>query len=324
MSSIDSVDSIDSDFYKKNQLISWEKGLLDGKFHIIHAISSEQGLAINKCTSPFVGDRFEKVVSKWDIMSGSLVSYSEGKGRGAFPTHLVLEIPYQNILGTHFADVCFPNHAGKSSLFCNFFGNLCGNKATGKLKRPYSLVDKINKGKQANGLYLETSYRILENFHDFIEGMEPDIHNEILIVCKPNILIIEDVPSTGEIKLKDIVYDVDNASFKNIKKDVLTIKKIAVANDLKTVTFIFNNKRIIPFEKKHICIYDEIRKIFGAPIYSSFKKRLVTENNFLNEPRKAVGLSNAYFPLGLNRDIAVFSVNGKPIVGDSVKVTNDW
>ncbi|WP_145577927.1 hypothetical protein [Yersinia mollaretii] len=324
MSSIDSVDSIDNDFYKKNQLISWEKGLLNENFHIIHAISSEQGLAINKCISPFVGDRFEKIVSKWDIMSGSLVSYSEGKGRGAFPTHLVLDVPYQNILGTHFADVCFPTHAGKSSLLCNFFGNLWENKATGKLKRPYSLVDKINKGKQTNGLYLETSFRILENFNEFIEEMNPNIHNEILIVCKPNILLVEDVPSTDEIKLKGIVYDVDNAYFENIKKDILAIKKIAIANDLKTVTFMFNNKRIIPFEKKHIFIYDEIRKIFGAPIYSSFKRRLVTENNFLNKPRKTIDLSSAYHPLGLNRDIAIFSVNGKPIVGESVKLTKDW
>lgn len=324
MSSIDSVDSIDSDFYKKNQLISWEKGLLDGKFHIIHAISSEQGLAINKCTSPFVGDRFEKIVSKWDIMSGSLVSYSEGKGRGAFPTHLVLEVPYQNILGTHFADVCFPTHAGKSSLLCNFFGNLWENKATGKLKRPYSLVDKINKGKQTNGLYLETSYRILENFHDFIECMEPDIHNEILIVCKPNILLIENAPSTDEVKLKDIVYDVDKATYEIIKEDILAIKKIAIANDLKTVSFIFDNKHIIPFGHKHIYIYDEIRKVFGAQIYSSFKRRLVTGNNFLDKPGKSVYLSSAYHPLGLNRDIAIFSVNGKPIFGDSVKLTKDW
>lgn len=67
-------------------------------------------------------------------MSCSLLSYSKGKGRGALPTHLVLELPYQNILGTHLSDVWFPTHAGKLSKL-----------PSGELVDSYALVDRINK-----------------------------------------------------------------------------------------------------------------------------------------------------------------------------------
>ncbi|EEQ11772.1 hypothetical protein ymoll0001_35340 [Yersinia mollaretii ATCC 43969] len=291
---------------KRRQLYSWQQGLLNGKFQIIHAMSSTTGVggAIN--ISPFQGAKFEDVISTWDVMSCSLLSYSKGRGRGALPTHLVLDVPYQNILGTHLSDVWFPNHAGK----------LMG-LPTGQLINPYSLVDCINSGKGVLDNSLGKPFNTLEYFKCFILMMKPNDYNEILIICKPNLLVVNDVPKTGRVKLKDIVYNVYADSLKNsrgdiegdVKVDIETVKRIAEINQLKSVSFIFNYEKMSPYYFTYIKIYDEIRRLFGEPIYSSFNQTIAENNNFASKLRTAPNLSYAYHPLGGERDLAVFPVN---------------
>lgn len=290
---------------KRHQLYSWQQGLLNGKFQIIHAMSSTTGVGGPISTSPFQEAKFEDVISTWDVMSCSLVSYSKGEGRGALPTHLVLDVPYQNILGTHLSDAWFPNHAGKFM-----------ESPTGKLIYPYALVDRINSGKGVKGKLLGKPFNTLEHFKCFILMMEPDYYNEILIICKPDLFIVDGVPKTGRVKLKDIVYSIDASSLKNtrgdieddVKVDIKTVKEIAIINQLHSVSFMFDYEKNLPFDYMYLKVYDEIRSVFGEPIYSSFTRKVTDNNHFANKLRTAKNLLYAYHPLGKNRGLAVFPV----------------
>ncbi|CRY55810.1 Uncharacterised protein [Yersinia intermedia] len=298
-----SVNNMNNVIKKRRKLYSWQQGLLNGDFQIIHTMSSEIGVTSKRNLggiSPFERARFEDVVSTWDIMSGSLLSYSKGEGRGALPTHLVLDVPYQNILGTHDSDVWFPNHAGRLD-----------NLSTGILVNPYDLVDRINRGKAEDDKLLGVPFNTLEDFKFFTSKMSDSFHNEILIICKPELLIIDGVPKTARVKLKDIVYNVEG-DFLNkikIKNDIKTVQKIALINNLKSVSFIFDHERISSFYQGSISFYDEIRHFLGDPIYTSFNRSVSTKNHFARKLKTAPNLSYAYHPLDGYRDLAVFPIN---------------
>lgn len=283
---------------KRNKLHSWQQGLMNGEFQIIHAISSITGVGNTGIISPFEGAKFEDVVSTWDIMSGSLLSYSKGEGRGALPIHLVLDVPYQNILGTHLSDVWFPTHAGK----------LWG-LPTGKLVNRYDLVDSINSGRGVYDNFLGKPFNTLEYFKRFILMMEPDFYNEILIICKPELLIIDGVQKTGRVKLNDIVYNVESSSLINFKSDIETVRKIAKINQLKSVSFIFHHKYKLQPNCMKINFHDELKGLFGTPIYSSFNRSEIENNRFSRKLRTAPNSSYAYHPLRGGRDLVVFPVN---------------
>ncbi|CQD43368.1 Uncharacterised protein [Yersinia mollaretii] len=188
---------------------------------------------------------------------------------------------------------------------------------TGQLINPYSLVDCINSGKGVLDNSLGKPFNTLEYFKCFILMMKPNDYNEILIICKPNLLVVNDVPKTGRVKLKDIVYNVYADSLKNsrgdiegdVKVDIETVKRIAEINQLKSVSFIFNYEKMSPYYFTYIKIYDEIRRLFGEPIYSSFNQTIAENNNFASKLRTAPNSSYAYHPLGGERDLAVFPVN---------------
>ncbi|CRY56555.1 Uncharacterised protein [Yersinia intermedia] len=282
---------------KKNKLLSWKQGLMNNEFQIIHTISSTGGLGNRRCASRFLGERFEDVISSWDIMSCSLLSYSKGKGVGAFPTHLVLDVPYQNIIGTHLSDVYFPNHAGKFE-----------EQPTGRIINSYELVDRILNGQGVGNVALGSPYNKLEYFKRFIQMMDPDCHNEILVVCKPELLIVKGVHKTGRVKLKDIVYNVKGNSLNEFVNDIQAVKKVAEINQLTSVSFIFHYGGKLLTNTRCNDVRNEINNLFGNPIYSSFGRSNFENNCFSKKLRTAPNLSYPYHPSSGYMDVVVYPV----------------
>ncbi|MGV3346214.1 hypothetical protein ACGVWS_10925 [Enterobacteriaceae bacterium LUAb1] len=193
------ISSIDD--YKIEFLKSWENGLKRINFSIIHSIRGDNR------ESPLLQTNANVIFSEWDVISCSLVDYANrgdvdfsSYGNGVHPIHLELDVPIQNILGTHINDVAFPNHAGRK------WGN-----PTGKVLDSSALTRHIFNGINRFSLKIDSNkgYNQLIHFQDFIiKGFRPGPmgHNEILLIGRPNVNFYISLPCTGKIKLKGISY----------------------------------------------------------------------------------------------------------------------
>lgn len=201
ISEMDSLVSFDSDMHKIDLLKSWSRGLNRKNFCLIHSVSS------NNYSTPLFKGSANAILSKWDVISCSLVNYANrgdanfsSDANGAHPIHLELDVPVQNILGTHSSDVAFPNHAGRKF-----------NSPTGKVLDSSALTRHIFKGINRFSLKIDShnGYANIINFQDFIvkcfssRGMG---HNEILLIGRPGINLYRDMPCTRMIKVKGISY----------------------------------------------------------------------------------------------------------------------
>jgi hypothetical protein len=178
----------------------------------------------------------ESVFNSWDVISCSLISLkkaskiikSDGEGLASWETTrsatglffelgFIMDVPVQNILGTHSHDVWFPNHAGT------------------KNNNTWALVDAVISGKGYRGgenkwpsksghsyNRIETPEHIMR-FTDFSES-----HNEVLVVGKQNINIYPGYKPTDKIKVSAIVvaqqYQSGHSLFSRGAKDELSKK----------------------------------------------------------------------------------------------------
>lgn len=161
----------------------------------------------------------ELVFSEWDVLSTSLVDIdkiekfnknqikninaTERFSRDTnlfFEIGLILDVPAQNILGTHSQDVWFPNHAGN------------------KYNNTYSLADAIISGKGKQGgrsrwpCTTGHSYNNIKTPKYILDHTSWTAHNEILVICRPFINIYPGFPPTDKIKVKGIIVAPRNVS----------------------------------------------------------------------------------------------------------------
>lgn len=249
-SEINALASFDSNTHKIDLLKSWERGLNRKNFSLIHSISSSNN------STPLLKGPANFIFSKWDVISCSLVNYANrgdsnfsSDGNGVHPIHLELDVPSQNILGTHTKDVAFPNHVGRK-----------WNSPTGKVLDSSALTRHIFNGINRFSLKIGSNngYDKLIHFQDFIvKGFRPGPmgHNEILLIGRPGVNIYNGLSCTGKIKVKGISYvpahlkscysmalsqgdngDALKKVSEQVRVDIESIKKLARENNINSFT----------------------------------------------------------------------------------------
>ncbi|MRT15280.1 hypothetical protein GJV07_23925 [Enterobacteriaceae bacterium RIT711] len=152
----------------------------------------------------------ENVFRTWDVISTSLInsrvvdSHTElRKHTGMFSKlGLVLDVPPQNILGTHCRDVFFPSHIGTEN--------------REKKKNSWKLADAIfsgvgKKGGKKNWPINEgKSYNVIESPFDILSKANFKSYNEILVIGKPGVSLYPGYPPTQEVKVTGIIVDKNN------------------------------------------------------------------------------------------------------------------
>jgi len=205
------TDQRNQDEQKKVDILkAWDRALnsADRDLKIVHCIScrgstSHIGTAVR--TSPFLFSPAGQLLSTWDVISASCIggkAIRGGQQLGAAPLdiHLNLIVPVQNIIGTHFSDVCFNNFAGLE-------GNLPGGRVIDK----NLLAESILKGRERpndHGFKMHEPYNILRHPDEFRTRMIKGIgnYNEILLIGRPGVRLYTHFPCTDVIKLKDISF----------------------------------------------------------------------------------------------------------------------
>ena len=119
---------------------------------------------------------------------------------------LVLDVPPQNILGTHCRDVMFPNHIGTGQE--NDSWKLADAVFSG-IGKPNPKIG-IKKSKKVWPSSQGNPYNIIESPFDILSKSDPTHYNEILVIGKPDVSLYHGYPPTKEIKVKAIVFDGDN------------------------------------------------------------------------------------------------------------------
>jgi hypothetical protein len=156
--------------------------------------------------SPFCHHRADSLLSSWDIISTSLVDLKDLKPlnktsrryTGMFcTTALFLEVPAQNILGTHPTDVWFPNHIGREH-----------DSPTGRVTDAAALSRAIYQGEGKEGLHYPGGYQKLLTPRDLLaedkKTRHIDSHNEVLIIGRPGVRLYPGLPATQPIRVKKI------------------------------------------------------------------------------------------------------------------------
>lgn len=172
-------------------------------------------------TTEFMQSTAENVFRKWDVISASLITYGViyggSNGRDKYTgmygeVGFVLDVPPQNILGTHHKDVYFPTHIGTKM----YGKSLDPWRAS---KNPWKLADSIFSGKGKGVAFTpdiimgkgawpcneNKSYNVIETPQDILFKSNRTGHNEILIVGKPNVSLYHGYPPSKEIKVKAII-----------------------------------------------------------------------------------------------------------------------
>ncbi len=243
-----------SEVYPVRFLKSWENGLKRANFSLIHGISSNKA-------SPLRQRSANLLLSEWDIISCSLVDYANRgditfstAAKGAHPLHLELDVPVQNILGTHVKDVAFPNHVGRK--WSSPTGNVLDKAAL--TRHIFNGIDKFScKIDAARG------FNQLMHFQDFIlKGFRSSAmgYNEILLIGRPDVNFYNGLPCTREIKVTGISYvpahllpyssAVQSGSgialkkmMEQIEKDVQALCDLSKVNNIKQFTNRLYNSR---------------------------------------------------------------------------------
>lgn len=188
------------DNYPVSFLKSWERGLKRKNFTLVHATNSNKHTALLERNA-------NTLFSEWDILSCSLVDYANrgdaafsSSANGAHPLHLELEVPVQNILGTHIKDVAFPNHVGRK--WSNPTGQVLDKAAL--TRHIFSGIDKFSCK-----IHPHKGFNQLMHFQEFIlQGFRCGAmgHNEVLLIGRPDVNYYGNLPCTREIKVKGISY----------------------------------------------------------------------------------------------------------------------
>jgi hypothetical protein len=161
----------------------------------------------------------EHVFNSWDVISCSLVDIKKMRKHARdnhelasyehedietglwFELGFVLDVPPQNILGTHSRDVWFPNHAGMGARW----------DAGKNGPRTWALVDAILSGRGLPGgehawpAKTGHSYNRIRTPDDILHHSDMSKHNEILVIGKSDINIYSGFKPTGKIKVSAII-----------------------------------------------------------------------------------------------------------------------
>lgn len=184
--------------------------------------------AVQSCyldSSPLFRHPAEEVIRTWDIISTSLVdsryvttaktSVDRYTGLGD-SVGLILEVPPQNILGTHPHDVSFPNHAKKWNLVDYFLTGTSKNDENpleyphyNRILTPDDLLSKRKKG--------------------LLSYIFPADYNEVLVAAKEHIRTYEGYPATSLLKVKGIVLIPEDSM------GAATDEELEIAKQLKNV-----------------------------------------------------------------------------------------
>lgn len=244
-------------------LEGWRRALA-GEYSLIHSIGPDRGVSpeyINT-RSPFFIQPVNKLIAGWDVISTSVINYSKckhdvdgGSGRGCLHINLELNVPVQNIIGTHTYNVAFPNHAGR-------FNNL----PSGAVENPYSLVDALNKI-----VVDDIPYNNLVEFNYLRHEMSRQRWSEVLVIGKSGVNVYSGLQPTQPVTLKAIHYYpveiynavVDDSLKKLIEDYVFLLSELMKINSVKCFNFTLEHKR-------HYCkairyLYDVLVSEFGSP-----------------------------------------------------------
>ena len=229
---------------KLNALKSWQVALNSG-YSLVHTLSAGGGLSSRSGESPLMKTRMDELFKNWDVISSSAICYTrnfyEAKnilGDGALNIHLDLNVPVQNILGTHTHDVWFPNHAGREN-----------EQPQGRVINPFALVDAINSGRSKKDV-VRGGFNKLIPFNKFETVGFKKGYNEILLVGRPGVSLYDGLPPSGMIKLKKIRY----FPIKYLSAPLSPQLKRAMESDAIALEKIVrvNNCRGFSFELKHL------------------------------------------------------------------------
>ncbi|MBU9816361.1 hypothetical protein J1781_16065 [Rahnella sp. C60] len=171
---------------------------LPKNYVLIHAFEGAE--------SPFCHQRAESLLSSWDIISTSLVDLKDiqplsktKRYTGMYcATALILEVPVQNILGTHPTDVWFPNHVGRKNGY-----------AGGRIIDASALSRAIFRGEGKDDYRCEGGYQRLLTPQTLLSEDKKkrhiESHNEVLIIGRPGVKIYAGLPATQRIRVRKIV-----------------------------------------------------------------------------------------------------------------------
>jgi hypothetical protein len=176
-------------------------------FELVHTFSHA-----NFIKSELSKKSAEEVFKQWDVISTSLISLNSivfqrqrsnhaiDQNTGPLKTHafydlmLVLDVPPQNILGTHDKDVWFPNHVGSDRKQGN----------SDFLRKGYQLADRIFSGIDKRGRCMAPKgYNVIKKPQE-IWNKTGNRHNEILVIGKEGVSM--HFTPTKIIKIKEIIY----------------------------------------------------------------------------------------------------------------------
>lgn len=181
---------------KEKILSSWRS--LPENYVLVHAFEGEE--------NPFCQHRAESILSSWDIISTSLVDLKDIKPltkikryTGMYcTTALILDVPVQNILGTHPTDVWFPNHIGREN-----------NYAAGRIIDASALSRAIFRGEGKEDYHCEGGYQRLLTPQALLSEDKKtrsiESHNEVLIIGRPGVKLYAGLPATQRIRVRKIV-----------------------------------------------------------------------------------------------------------------------
>lgn len=150
----------------------------------------------------------ETVLAQWDVVSTSLMDLSRigefsdapiaawdmhTRDTGAIADiNFVLEVPPQNILGTHDRDVYFPNHAGV-------------DPGTHAVTEPHALADAILGGIDKNDDRSVQRYNIIKSPNAILRTSPRHQYSEILVVGRPGVSLHADFRPTERIRVSRLV-----------------------------------------------------------------------------------------------------------------------
>jgi len=240
---------------QKNVMILKEwKRALQKDLRLVHTISARGGLSSGGKEdwkkSPFYDGyrNVETLFSTWDVISTSCVSFNDHGiyGGVALEIALVLDVPYQNILGTHLRDVWFDNFAGLE-------GGRPGGKVIDKAALSRNILTGTAKFSGTNGFKMNKPYNTLLHPNSFRNSIPHSRqYNEVLVIGRSGLFMYPTIPGTEKIKISGIVYNPSyikmSSSYMNIlslstrekmAEDLMFLKNIMTLNNIREVYFPF-------------------------------------------------------------------------------------
>jgi len=220
---------------KVSILKEWSPEKLGASRALVHTLRYKYLMGVGTDLSPLLSRPAEEVFKTWDVISASLVDLGRMQGASADSDAetmafgelaLVLDVPIQNILGTHAYDVSFPNHIGTQP----------GRNGSTQVTNSYALVDAIY-----SGVTKSPGKKVAGGFNQLCTPMEllgrtarvMSNHNEVLLVGRPHINIYQGLGVTSPIKVREVwvlskTQDLNRKAFLVSKaQQIMAINKIA-------------------------------------------------------------------------------------------------